>query len=255
MLAPPCGCPAQARASRRAGTLTVRRSVYVPQCRLGTHAHAEDRVVVTLAGRWRSTYASRVLETDRGAAVFRPAGVPHRDDYDGPSVCIALLLPSNSEASPLVTRDPDLADAARRLDAELQAVDSSAALVLEGLSAQIAARVFRIAPREGRARWIHAVRDRLEDEYAAPPELRVLATAAGRSPFHLAVVFRATFGVSVGEYVREVRLWRAVRLLERGECALAGVASTAGYADQSHFTRVFRRRFGLSPGMYRARLG
>jgi AraC family transcriptional regulator len=44
--------------------------------------------------------------------------------------------------------------------------------------------------------------------------------------------------------------WAAARLSE--ERSLAQIALEAGFADQSHFTRAFRRHFGVTPGRYRA---
>ena len=72
-------------------------------------------------------------------------------------------------------------------------------------------------------------------------------------PAHLARRFRARFGESVGSYARNARLdWAAARL--RSDAPLARIACEAGFADQSHFTRAFGRRFGVAPGRYRTAL-
>jgi AraC family transcriptional regulator len=64
-------------------------------------------------------------------------------------------------------------------------------------------------------------------------------------------MFRARFGESIGEHGRRLRLeWAAERLVCSDE-RLASIAAHAGFADQSHFTREFRRRFGVPPGLYR----
>ncbi|WP_323183165.1 helix-turn-helix domain-containing protein [Paraburkholderia sp. CNPSo 3076] len=54
--------------------------------------------------------------------------------------------------------------------------------------------------------------------------------------------------------MRQLRLDFACTELTRGRLSLAAIAEAAGFADQSHFTRVFRRRMGLTPGAYRAQL-
>jgi AraC family transcriptional regulator len=54
--------------------------------------------------------------------------------------------------------------------------------------------------------------------------------------------------------VRQLRLDFACAQLTSGRHSLAAIAQAAGFADQSHFTRVFRRRMGLTPGAYRAQL-
>lgn len=79
----------------------------------------------------------------------------------------------------------------------------------------------------------------------------MLARAVERHPAHLAKQFRLRFGVSIGEYVRRLRVQDvARRLAESGE-PLARVAVDAGFADQSHMHRVFVARMGVTPGAYR----
>ena len=70
-------------------------------------------------------------------------------------------------------------------------------------------------------------------------------------PGHLARVFRVKYGTSVGAYVRGLRLtWAAERLADSDD-AIARIAYEAGFFDQSHFTRMFRRHFGFTPHAYR----
>jgi AraC family transcriptional regulator len=58
--------------------------------------------------------------------------------------------------------------------------------------------------------------------------------------------------MTVWQYSRRLRLeWAAAQLTEQR--SLAQIAVEAGFAGQSHFTRAFRRHFGVTPGRYRAR--
>jgi AraC-like DNA-binding protein len=57
--------------------------------------------------------------------------------------------------------------------------------------------------------------------------------------------------MTIAEYVRMLRLdWAAARVAKSEE-PLSAIALRAGYADQSHFTRAFKRRTGLTPAQYR----
>jgi AraC family transcriptional regulator len=67
----------------------------------------------------------------------------------------------------------------------------------------------------------------------------------------LARTFRRTFGCTVGEYLRRLRIERAAEQLVSGDLPLAEIALAAGFADQSHFSNVFRRRTGVSPSAFR----
>jgi AraC family transcriptional regulator len=55
----------------------------------------------------------------------------------------------------------------------------------------------------------------------------------------------------MGEYLRRLRIGRAARQLAESETPLAEIALAAGFADQSHFSNVFRRQTGMSPSSFR----
>jgi AraC family transcriptional regulator len=91
------------------------------------------------------------------------------------------------------------------------------------------------------------LRERLHDRLG----LGELAEAVGVNPAQLARAFRLHYGLSVGEYGRRLRLAWAVQELARGDSTLAEIAASAGFADQSHFTRAFKQHVGSTPGRYR----
>jgi AraC family transcriptional regulator len=80
-----------------------------------------------------------------------------------------------------------------------------------------------------------------------------IAQVAGVHPAHLTRAFRQQLGSSVATYVRQLRLKWAADQLTAGSTPLCDVALQAGFADQSHFTRVFKRYSGMTPGQYRMR--
>jgi AraC-like DNA-binding protein len=73
---------------------------------------------------------------------------------------------------------------------------------------------------------------------------------SGLSPCHFLRVFKHQTGMPPHRYHLNLRLERGRRLLRQG-CEIADVAARTGFADQSHFTRHFRRFFGVTPGRYR----
>jgi AraC family transcriptional regulator len=104
---------------------------------------------------------------------------------------------------------------------------------------------------DGVAPWLSETRDRLHADVAARPSLAELAASVGVHPVTLARAFRRSFGCTVGEYLRRLRIERAAERLASGTQPLAEIALAAGFADQSHFSNVFRRRVGMSPSVYR----
>jgi AraC family transcriptional regulator len=100
-------------------------------------------------------------------------------------------------------------------------------------------------------RWLLRVRDLIHARFREPIRIADVASEADVHPGHLARAFRQHFRMTLGSYVRTLRLeWVAARLLE-SEQSLAGIALAAGFADQSHLTRAFKQYSGLTPQAYR----
>ncbi len=112
-----------------------------------------------------------------------------------------------------------------------------------------------VAPGELSARELIRVREareRLLADLAAPPDLVALARSVGLAPKRLNLGFRQLFGTTVFSYLLEARLIAARRMLEEGlDIPLKQLAWMMGYRQPSNFITAFRRRFGVSPGIYR----
>lgn len=95
---------------------------------------------------------------------------------------------------------------------------------------------------------VRLARDYLRDHLFADISLDQLASVSGLSKFHLLRQFRAAFGLPPHSYQLQQRIIRAKSLLRM--LAPVEVAVTCGFADQSHFHRVFRSLVGTTPGCY-----
>ncbi|HEX9620849.1 MAG TPA: AraC family transcriptional regulator [Polyangiaceae bacterium] len=97
---------------------------------------------------------------------------------------------------------------------------------------------------------LRRVRDRLREEDAARIALDELAELAGVSKWQLCRLFLRTFGVSAGEYRNTLRLGKAVRRLTSGD-PIQRIAIEHGYTEAPYFNRVFKKHYGVSPGVWR----
>ncbi len=137
--------------------------------------------------------------------------------------------------------DLDLAlDELRRDQIILDLAEALAAVDPSAVRGPLAARHWRAAA---------VARDFLEANLDRTVASAELEAASGLSRFALARHFRACFGTSPYRYLVLRRLDRARGLIRTGT-PLAEAALASGFADQSHFTRQFKKAYGLSPGRW-----
>jgi AraC family transcriptional regulator len=218
-------------------------------------------LAIVLDGALVKSFARRSRELAGGTAITIPAGAAHSARFGPAGARIVLITPDPEDGAAAVVdriaelRGRDVVWLAWRLAAELRAADAAAPLAAEGLALELLAATTRETERErGRRRppaWLASAEELLRARVREKVTLGELAQAAGVHPAHLARAFRAHYGFSVGEYGRRLRLAWAAAELARGERPLAEIAVEAGFADQSHFTRIFKRHVGSTPAQYR----
>ncbi|TKC83907.1 AraC family transcriptional regulator [Trinickia terrae] len=98
---------------------------------------------------------------------------------------------------------------------------------------------------------IETMKARLTADLAEPLTLTELAQAVDLSAFHAARLFTRATGLAPHAWRNQVRLQRALGPLRAG-VSVAEVAAASGFTDQSHFTRHFRRMFGVPPGRWQS---
>jgi AraC family transcriptional regulator len=220
-------------------------------------------LAVVLEGGLVKSFPRRALELRRASAVAIPQGATHGARFGSAGARILIVRPRNA-SDPVAgcfdriaeLRGCELTWLAWRLAGELRAEDAAAPLAAEGFALELLAATTRETRAERtHARppaWLRAAEELLRARLADRIGLAELAETVGVHPAYLARAFRAHYGLSVGEYGRRLRLAWAAAELAGSETPLAEIASSAGFADQSHFTRVFRRHVGTTPARYRA---
>lgn len=78
-----------------------------------------------------------------------------------------------------------------------------------------------------------------------------LANAINVHPVHLSREFPKHFHTNVGDYLRLIKVQRALALLSGSDRLLTDISFECGFADQSHFIRSFRNYYGITPSAYR----
>ena len=225
------------------------------------HEHQLAYVSVVLNGHYAETDCCGRVELPPFMAAFNPAGIAHSGEV-GPSG--ARLFSIELRAESLDGLDVNLPDRPLHdggcgvllwpglrihslFKAGIRDPLSMESLFLELLAALAPSReIVRSVPA-----WFSRITERLHEEFRNTIRIGDLAAEAGVHPVHLARVFRAHAHKTAGDYLRDLRVRAACALLRDRDFPLARVAAECGFADQSHFNRVFKRTVNTTPGEFR----
>ena len=106
-------------------------------------------------------------------------------------------------------------------------------------------------------RQTHVAQERVEraatlvrTHFAEPLTLEELGQRVGCSPFYLSRTFTEQMGMTISQFLRQVRLERAAELLRSGKFNVTQAALEVGYSSIGHFSTAFHETFGCCPGLY-----
>ena len=235
--------------------------VYAERLCIPRHVHPRAGFCLVLEGDYEERYASRTLECAPRTVTFSPAGEEHVNSFIGRARCFTIDIPQQWLArsrrefdTPFEARRGALPLLASRLLSEYRQRDEATPLMMEGLVLEMIGEAMRsgterVGPKVSRA--IRQARELIQSRCTEKLSLEEIAAAINRHPVYLATEFRRCYGETVGSFQRRLRIDRACRLLTSSDLPLIEIAFDSGFANQTHFSRVFRRGTGVTPAEYR----
>lgn len=107
----------------------------------------------------------------------------------------------------------------------------------------------------GLAPWqLRRVKDYAMSRLDSDMSLAELAGVAGLSQFHFCRAFKQTTGLSPHRWLQMQRIERAKEMLAKADARIIEIGLSVGYANPSHFARIFRRELGLTPREFKKQL-
>lgn len=91
----------------------------------------------------------------------------------------------------------------------------------------------------------------IEQNLSGEISLDQTADVVGVNPYYLSKLFKDETGSNFIDFVNESRLEKAKELLKKGELSIKEISFDCGYSDQNYFSKIFRRKFGITPTEYR----
>jgi AraC family transcriptional regulator len=264
--------------AREVAGFVFREMVHPPGASIPQHCHQRAHVAFVLKGALTERCERTSLECRPLSVSFLAPGVTHSDTVQSPVRCLLVdIAPERferlREALPLA--DPIFLNTNRgggaawlmmRLYDAARHTDAASSLVVEGLTLELMAELSRQGTtplqsnpsRSTQARsppgWLTRAKELLQSQFPEALTHDQLAQAVGVHPVYLAHEFRRYYQCTIGQYVRRLRIEHASRQLASSAASLAEIALAAGFCDQSHFSRVFKRLTGMTPAHFRGNL-
>ena len=250
---------------REVAGLVLTEQSLPPGAELATHSHENASLCIALRGSCTEVFDRSTYHHNVAGFHFLPARKRHSVKVHEKGLrCLTIdvpaeLLESGRQYSLILdsavhATGGTVALLLMKVYAEFLQTDSASDTAILGLSFEVLAEVSRRQVRveeSAQLRWLSRAKEFLHAHFNEGVSLLRLSEAVGVHPSHLARAFRRHYHCTVGEYVRQLRIEHACRQLSSANSSLAEVSVAAGFADQSHFGRTFKRLLGMTPAQYR----
>lgn len=252
----------------------------VPAYAVPQHEHPIDYLNLIRSGRsmcqWTADGHTGSTEEGPGTVYILPAGTRDQLTRSAPTNQIMLVIAPHFLAKSmeetahlsrfeLISRwnlqDRHIAALMLALHADLEDGSPAGPLYGESLGVALAHYLIRCysvrVPRERQYNGgmptarLNRVLDLMRQNFAKETRLWELAELAGMSPHYFCDLFKKSTGFSPHQYLLRFRIDRAKIFLRSPQSGISQVAKATGFADQSHFTKVFRRIVGVTPTQFR----
>jgi len=254
--------------SHNVASFALSERFYPPQFKTPKHSHRRALFCFVIQGDYTESYEGQIRECRSSTLLFHPPEELHAEyfhDSGGHSFIIEIepvWLARVREHGGL----PEAAARfnggvmellARRLYKEFVQMDEVSDLIIDGLMLEMIGESARRSPVPGDThppRWLEQTRELLRAHFSEQLKLADVAQAVGVHPVHLAQTFHRLYHCTVGDFVRQQRIEYACHELATSDSPIVDIALSAGFCDQSHFTRTFKRLTGIAPSRYREAL-
>lgn len=249
------------------GGFSLSETRYAPGCTLPSHSHESHCFCFILSGTYREAYERKFRACRPAMIVYHPAGEQHAQYFDGSAVKLfrievnhARLRDTNRSELSLECRDFRSGlpvGLVYRLYQEFSEPDGVSHLAIEGLALELIATMARQSRRLVKksrepAKWLRQAHELIKEHCLEHLTLGDIARSVAVHRVTLAREFRRYYQCTIGDMVRRERIGFAERELRKPEITVAKVALSAGFYDQSHFARTFKKLTGISPAQYRS---
>ena len=247
------------------GPFFVSETTYRPRLTVPKHRHPTSCLHCILEGEYVEVTTRGRVSIGRGQSLFKPSGLLHWNRIGdlGSRALRIEFRPEKLDAfevpyptSLTSTTNPMMYELTRRMLFEIRGSDPVTPLVVEGLCLEVISLLLRDSLRTGSQG--PDIRDRvskctefIHSSFRESFTLSEISELLGVNRTRLAQEFRRVHNCTMGDYLRQVRVGYVMEQLDSTDRRLGEIALSAGFSDQSHCTRTFKRLVGVTPAAWR----
>lgn len=233
---------------------------YQPNKFTQPHIDRYSRISIVLRGGLKEVACRKEAFAGAGSIVFKPGDMVHQNSYGPSGTRIVSVLFKNSVVHQGTAININqwqwlhglpVASIAYQFARKLPGISEEEEVYEELIN-------FFAQLSEGKTRltaspplWLSSIAEKIQDEFGQLIRTKDLAQEVGVHPVYLARIFRKYYGCSVKSYLQKLRIERALEDLGERKKSVVEIALDAGFSDQSHLTRLFKKDLDMSPGAFR----
>jgi len=248
------------------GLVRCTELLYPPGLEIPEHSHVLPSIWIVFAGRVEEIVAGIRFCLEASSIYTRPGGIAHSNVFGAehlrgllielergfveryPAAADLVRHPAIFHGAPILATASALSNEVRR--ARTRSVEVSVDALCLTLVSQLI-RKGEGSPASPTTAWVSELVAFLKRNFRGHLSVNDLASKFELHPSYLGRVFKREMQLSVMEYVRKLRVEHASNLLSSTDMALSEISDVCAFADQAHFTRVFKSVVGTTPRAYR----
>ena len=225
------------------------------------HYHESSHVNFVLQGGVLDKRKNSEVERLPGELMFFHAGEPHETLIESfPTKSINLViereflrdnLANENSISAAVGKNPQAKFIMLKIYKELISEDVFSDCSIKMLLLNLIHTNHKTDSQNTRPGWIKTVAELARDKWNEPLTLKDLSETAGVHPITVSKHFPKYFSCTFGEYMRRLKIEKALYFLKASSFSLTDIAFECGFSDQSHFIRTFKQLTGFLPKSYK----
>lgn len=244
------------------GDIFMSNTCYNKELQSDWHYHENPFFSFLLSGGSVENRKSECIECVPGQVYFYNWQEPHKNtNYQENTQNFNIELDANwlknlginetAISGSFLIQSPDIKFTIVKLFKEFFRSDDLSEASVHLLTLQLLHQLGNTSVTRHKPAWVNQLKEILHDHWSENLSLHNLALLLNVHPVTISKYFSRYFNCTLGEYVRKIRVEKALALVRSTSQSLSTIAYECGFADQSHFIRTFKGETGFLPGEFR----